>query len=378
MNSLTLHILDHRLTARTGHHFDFCHLLATGLVRRHHSVAVYGHLHARPDVAEAFHRIPVPFSGLFSRFDLPRPDGPPVRELETLAQGIAAELDALPPADLLLFPTLFPEMLLAWSFMNSPVPLLGIVHLPPDYLHPYGSLACSLAAERARRRGLSAILGVVDPVLEPPLRACCGDLPVENWPVPIGGTPRPAPAPYLRTIGFFGHQREERGKSLLPPLVHRLLSLGFHVVYHDTLARFEKLAPHPRLRLLPFVDDLAAEMSACDLAVCLMDRSRYAQRLSGIACQALALGLPLILPADTLCASRFHPLGSSVLYTHSDVDPILHAIIDLSATYPARAAAALRAAAHWNLHHGLAPFLDRISSLAFPFPPPAPMLGSSS
>jgi len=362
---MNIDIFDHRLTARTGHHFDFCHGMAKGLEQMGYAVGVYGHQGAEPDVAESFRKIRCSFGGLFSLFDhpIPGPNALPGPELDQLALEIAAEIDRLPPAALHLFPTLTPEHLLAYSFSTRSTPLLGVVHVEPNFRHPFGNQIWARACERIHQRGLPATIGAMDPVLGDVLRTYSGPLPISELPVPIGAPSRSAAASVARTIGFFGHQRGERGKILLPMLIQQLVAKGYNVVFHDTRAQFDDIAPDPRIRLLPFVDNLDAEMAKCDLVVCLMDPQKYAMRLSGIACHAVAGGLPILLPAGTLSAVRFRPLGSAAFYCEPSVEGVLNAIADMASHYPPYAESAIRAAPLWNRQNGIEPFIQHIQSL---------------
>ena len=365
---MPIHILDHRLNARTGHRFDFCHVLAQGLVAQGQPVEVCGHCGAQPDVAPAFTGVGAAFIGLFSRFDHPAPPAAqdPAAEDERLAREIAAEMDGLGSTDFLFFPTLTPELFLAYTWLEHPAPMLGVVHVAPDFLHAAGGRIWAAACRRARLRKLAATIGAIDPLLGEYLRTFDRHLPVVELPIPIGGRPRQDLPPFPRTIGFFGHQRGEKQKHLLQPLVGQLLAMDYRIVYHDTRGLFEGWPRDPRLRLVPFVEDLGAEMATCDLIVCLMNPAKYALRLSGIACHAIAAGLPVLLPAGTLSAVRFRPFGSCGLYADPSVTGIVQAIIEMATRYPDYAQAALSAARHWNRQHGLAPFIQALQACRQP------------
>jgi hypothetical protein len=195
-------------------------------------------------------------------------------------------------------------------------------------------------------------------------------MPVETFPVALDGPSRHGYTNALSTIGFFGSQREERGLDVIVPLAEQLLALGYKVVLHDTNGRFTNQAGNPHLRVLDrFVDDLQAEMAACDVVICPMRRESYAHRLSGIVCNAISCGIPVVLPAGTLAAARFQELGSIVCYLQHSTAGILHALQELERQYPRHAEAAQRAALQWRRTQGVAHFIDRVISTAAPAAP---------
>ena len=113
-----------------------------------------------------------------------------------------------------------------------------------------------------------------------------------------------------------------------------------------------------------FVSDLGAAMVPCDLVVCTMQSERYRRRTSGIACTAVACGIPLVLPASTLSAQRYETLGSVALYGEQTVQSVLQAVQISGRDYPQRARAARRGALRWCQSHGTEKFFDAVLAAA--------------
>lgn len=354
-------LLDHGLRRRTGHHFDLTLGLARRLLRNGHATEVHGHRRADPEVGAAFSSEGIAFHRSFSgSVQSPSQYGPEAgsawqRQLEQTA----GELQPAVNADLCLFPTLTADLLAAYTALASPPNMIGLVHQLPEQKHPNAQSSWAAACEQARCRRLPVHLAAIDPLLGEALRPGSGGLPILDLPVPIGAVPRASVPVALRRVGFFGHQRPERGSHLLPALVQGLLDLGFEVTVHDSRGRIRSDAPHPRLRLLgAFVEDLGAVLRECDLVVCPMDPSRYDLRVSGIALHALACGVPFLAPAGTLCLRRWEATGCCAAFKEGSPASILAAVLAAAGAYPALAQAAAREALAWNAANGEGRFLE--------------------
>jgi hypothetical protein len=356
-----IHIFDHGIASKSGHHFDFCRSIANDFVQKGFTVSVWGPHCARDFVDAEFTKIGCTFSRLFSHFCYAQPidEQPQLAQLEAIARQAAAEMSSVPRADLCIFPSLTAEHLWAFSLSNHASPMLGMAHTEPTYQHATSAQVWSMASKLVQQRNLPVTLAAIDPVIGNYLQTYLNGLPVAVPPVPIGGAQRQHYSTSLRTIGFFGHQRVERGIAIIPALCDRLLSLGYRVVLHDTRGQFNSSVDNPHLHLLrSFIDDLYGEIANCDLVVCPMDRYRYSRRLSGIACSAVASGVPLVLASGTLSAVRFQDLGSSACYIEGSVEYILEAIGKIALDYPGYAAAARRGAQIWNQQQGVGRFVD--------------------
>lgn len=360
---MRINVFDNGLSSRNGHHFDFCLRLARSLTRRGHAVHVFGAVDAARGLFEAIAAVGANCRGLFSHCSHRPLDlgSDPYPTLEAIARTAALELSSAPPAQLNLFPTLTPLEFLAYSQSDIVTPLVGMAHGDPAFQRPFAARLWVTAAANVKRRGLPFRLGAIDPSIADYLRTYLGGMPVLPFPIVQDGARKQHYRASVRTIGFFGAQREERGMALLPALSERLLALGYQVVLHDTEGQLRPHSAPSNLRLMSgFVADLHDAMTQCDLVVCPMRRENYLHRISGVVCDAVSSGVPLVLPAGTLSAVRFYPLGSSTCYHEHSVEAILQAIETLAADYPAHAAAAERAAKRWPEQHGVENFVDAV------------------
>ena len=152
--------------------------------------------------------------------------------------------------------------------------MTGLVHVPPDDEHPASGMLWLGAAERARTLGLPVAVAAIDPVIGSAMRRASDALPVFDWTMPLDGTPKSHYRPQIASVGFLGHQREERGSLLIPPLARALLDTGYKVFIHDTIGQFQLQTAIPNLVLVNgFVRELAAVMVQCDLVVCYQEQT---------------------------------------------------------------------------------------------------------
>jgi hypothetical protein len=356
---MKINILDHGLAARTGHHFDYCHTIASHLIEKGVSVNVCAFSGVHPEVESAFRAMGCSFTPKFSRSPYAplSPGALGHSALDAIARKTAREMESIADADLWLFPTLTADHLLAFSQTSNPPSMVGVVHTAPYSLHSLGGRAWALGCEKAIQRGLRVRVGAIDPLVAEYVQTYSEGLPIANMPIPISGPSRKSYRDRPLTIGFFGHQRPERGIALIPELVRQLLDRGYEVVLHDSRQQFKFDGSDSRLHLRAFVSDLCAEMVDCDIVVCPMDRKSYSQRLSGIAYSAMASGVPVVLAAGTLSAVRALGSGSACIYFEHTVAGILSAIQKLAESYPAYALGAQRGATLFHHQHGIEKFV---------------------
>lgn len=360
---MRIHIFDNGLRSATGHHFDYCLRLARCLAQRGHGVSVWGAHGMQADVLAAFREAGCQPFELFSHFthDEPALDADSARTLQALSLKATQELAQAGPADLNLFPTLTALQLAAWSGLEQAGPMVGLVHQAPQDEHPAGEALWSEATTRVHTRGLPVAVAAIDPLIASFMRDVSDGLPVFDWPMPLDGTPKPHYPPQIETIGFFGYQRLERGITLIPALTDALLGTGYQVLIHDTLGQFQPRAAITRLSVVNgFMRDLGPAMASCDLVVCTMQPGRYARRTSGIACMAVACGVPLVLPAGSLSATRYQALESVACYHEQTVQGVLDAVATSQLGYPRRCVAAQRAAMLWRQTQGVEKFVDAV------------------
>ena len=163
--------------------------------------------------------------------------------------------------------------------------------------------------------------------------------------------PIPAPRPRLSTVGFFGHQRPEKGSPRLDGLVAEFLANDFDVIVQDSGSQTKPPQTSPRVRRYGFVSDLAALLTETDFVILPYDPQAFRARCSGIASQAIACGVPVLAPDNTAIAQVLKRYDTGLVYTNSaDIVPL---IVEARANYRGFADRAWRAAAVWAQENGI-------------------------
>jgi glycosyltransferase involved in cell wall biosynthesis len=150
-------------------------------------------------------------------------------------------------------------------------------------------------------------------------------------PVGVLPTPRIAVAARSRkgrrpiTVAVLGHQRPEKGYQLMPEVAQRLLQSNseIRVLCHNAdpagmkevqLALRALAATEPRLILDERLagDQVWAQLlDAADLIICPYISSRFAISYSAIAVEAVANGIPLVVPARSTMARLLQEFGGA-------------------------------------------------------------------
>jgi glycosyltransferase involved in cell wall biosynthesis len=207
---------------------------------------------------------------------------------------------------------------------------------------------------------------------------------------PVGVLPvaHPATAPLVNRAGrrpitasLLGHQRPEKGSHLIPAVARQLLSEcdDIRVLVHGVgSAEFSQhqavlramAATDTRLILEERVADEALWrqlLASTDLMLCPYDARRYALRNSGIVSEAIANGIPLVVPAGTALVRVMKEFGAGgVTFTRPIPQAIVGATKRALANFDALAGASWTAAQRWREVHGISRFVDALLALAKP------------
>lgn len=363
---MLINILDPGLSIVGGHHLEWDMSIAAELVAQGHEVTVYSHIGIVPDARAAFDRR-IELQPLFRNHAYVHPlqldavAGELVWFVD-IAMLLAEDLRAVAQADLWLWPSLFQAQLYACALLKSGPSISGCIHTEPTFMSSQGKAFWRYAFIKASQAGLKMNLGVPGPVLQQEYGELFGNNQlVQLLPLPNRGCPAYGPRTGLKTIGFFGHQRPEKGAQLAPPLVSILLQEGYQVVVHDSGNLFGS-ATAPGLTRIGYVPDLAAEIAKCDLAVLPYDANAYRSRESAIVWDALASGIPVVVPNGTAPALRVLTSGAGKVFHFPTVDSIHRAIVEAKMDYPQIAAAAFRASQQWARTEGVAKLANALTT----------------
>lgn len=358
---MNIHLMDPGLRGVAGHHFDLDVKVARTLVQAGHRVTVHAHAAVSDAVVAGFASV-APIRPLFrtGAYLDPRKIDPYAGELIAyLHQSslLAADLRTTGTADVWLWPTLMSAQLQACAGISGEALVAGCVHTPvQSEEHPNGAMWWRHALLTAHRAGMRTRLGAIEPEHGHEYRPLTVDGVFELFPHFFEGHPPATPKQTLQTIGFFGHQRGEKGGALIAPLVKRLVAEGYDVVLHDSEERLTG-AHWPGVRCLGFVDDLANEVALCDLVVLPYEPSRYLKKSSGILLEALAHGVPVVVPSGTAPGRWIDKTGAGTQFVRAQVSDIATAIELARTRFPQIAQAAAETAVRWQGLYGQRPFV---------------------
>lgn len=181
------------------------------------------------------------------------------------------------------------------------------------------------------------------------------------------------------TIGILGHQREDKGYQLVPLIAERLLAERADVrLLVQNGASWQMPAAQAQLKSLAAInfklelDEQPADLikwsdllERSDLIVCPYSPSRFASAYSSVASEAIANGIPLVVPKGTTMAVLLNEFGQSgALFDEWTADSVYQAILTALASFDDLAEKAVRAADQWVQTRGAERLADYLLSAA--------------
>ena len=301
---MKINILDAGIRHLAGHHYDYGLKLVRELVSAGHDVHVYGAGIMDDDVAANFGAI-APITKHFTIW----PHTPPEKydfyagafvQHRAEPPVIARDLMKVRSADLWIFPTIWAQEIVACAILGITVPVVGCIYWDPGIEWKSDDArfmrSALLLAHSAK---VDITLTSVEPEMRDRFLPIMPNAKFVTIPQPADGPPLPKAKKQLKRIGFFGHQRLEKGTSLLQRLIPRLVNDGYSITYQDSFTRIQ-LPDFPGVQRIGHVLDIAEPIAECDLVVLPYDVDRYRARGSGIVVECLALGVPVTAPLGTL------------------------------------------------------------------------------
>ncbi len=348
-------IMDPGLANRVGHHFDQDLRIARALIASGHHVDVHAAANVAPEVAQAFAAPGVSLHATFraGAYHHPLPGEDSWGLWQDRAAVTADDLARLGPADVAFWPSLTPTHFLAMVRVPHGAQMIGGLDGHINWATSLGAELLASGRDAARALGGRLHLGAYDRTIADVYRPLLDGLAIGRLPVPYDGHPAP-PAQKVGRIGFFGHQRGERGGNLIPDIAAALLQRGFKLTLQDSSARLKMKRDHPDVAVLGFVDDFPRALAACDLIVWPSDPQYYAARSSGVVWEAIASGRPLVVPSLCLPAQIALHAGAAAFFHQPTARSVLRGIDEAIATYPALARRATEQARRWQATEGTA------------------------
>ena len=356
-------LLDPGLGRLSGHHFDLDLRLARALARRGHEVAAHGFASPAPDLVAAAEASGLALYPTFRAYTYQGlASDAPDEAYRQFVDLTDEDLGAVAPADLWFWPTLAPYQFAAATARPRPTPQLGGVWFSPRSPHTVGDRFWARAARALATAPDAFTVGAYDPLLRDHYQTFSEGLEIVPLPCPHDGASDTRNRSRLRRIGFFGHQRGERGVELLPQLITALLARGFEVVVQDSGGTMRRQGQHPRLVTLPFVDDFAAQLARCDLVICPSRLESYVAAHSGVVSECIAAGVPVMLPSGCLPADLAARLRTGIFFHGFSPDAILEAVDGAADRFAAIVREARAGAAAWRRQNGADRLVDWIEA----------------
>ncbi len=177
------------------------------------------------------------------------------------------------------------------------------------------------------------------------------------------------------TIGIIGHQRGEKGWHLVPEIVKQVLASTPNVRFllHDGDPRNDNEAAIHLTRTLARVDfdstladDVywAGLLDRCDLIVCPYMPQRFVTSYSAIVAEAIANGIPLVVPANTALSRCCKEYADCETFVEWEPISIASAIARAVNRFENLAVDAHCGADQWAKHNGAVACVDAILAAA--------------
>jgi glycosyltransferase involved in cell wall biosynthesis len=365
---MKINILDAGIRYRAGHHYDYGLKLVRELISAGHDVQVYGASVMDDAVAADFGAL-APISKHFTVWPHTLPDRydfyagsfvqhrvePPI---------IAQDLRKVRSADLWIFPTIWAQEIAACAIRKVDVPVVGCIYWDPGIEWKSDDArflrSALLLAHSAK---VDITLTSVEPEMRDRFLPIVPNGKFVTIPQPADGPPLPKAKKELKRIGFFGHQRVEKGTSMLQGLLPHLVQDGYSITYQDSFADIE-LPDLPGVQRLGYVPDIAEPIAECDLVVLPYDVDRYRGRGSGIVVECLALGVPVTAPVGTLPGRTIERYGVGPLFPVARGRQVYKAIKVADQNFANFAKKAHQVAVHFAAHNGSARFANALLAAA--------------
>ena len=384
-------VCDNGLSQIGGHHYNLALGLRVELAERGAEMALLSHVTFPPSLCEALDARPTFHYSPYHRISRDR-SRHYLKGQEYLGRRFASDLDeaSVGTCDVLfLHSARASEIwgtaewlsrqgagrrpLVAINFMNADF-TVGPHIVDPEssrdaYLNAFDKLFSVVPRERTCLSSSSA--EIVAAMTE------LAGTPVNLYPMPkfvpkLDGVSRPPNAVAL--VGVLGPFNGDDRAVLIPDVARatagRDLACRFLVQGPTHLVRRDLVDVYTALRSLPNVELTRTEMDfdayfsamfACDIVLINYDSLQYAAMTSGILSEAVAFGIPVVVPPNTWM-SRQVAAGEAagVIFAARTPSGIADAIARVLDDFDTFKAAASRCATHWRKTNGLGVFLDRL------------------
>lgn len=377
---MRLGIIDPGFDSVAGHHYEWNRALAEECARRGVEVCIAAHRNVADQAAT------LPVERVFSHSIYDEVIDPALRPgiRRRSLEDFAALRDWLTADDILLVHSTARAHFCALSDWICSLPSLArprciILHTVGWFGGEWSvgkhewSEDFRLAAERLSAAA-HVTFGAINPLLCRDWEAHTGQ------PARLHPIPRPVlPLPSDREAGgprfaFLGGGRHEKGFALLPDVLRLLFqscpdaeaivhATAVHASEAGTVECLRELeASVPRLHVhrgAATPDEYRRLLGQADVMLQPYDAFWYRARGSGIFAEAMAGGMPVVLPAGTWMAEEWARLDAGGALFHDwEARAVAEAAIEVARSFAEQRARSARAAERWNARHSTTAFVD--------------------
>jgi len=356
---MKINLIDPSLTDKSGHPYDLNLRIADELLRHNHEVSIYSNnrfiddraLNEKVKITPVFSLSPYqnlqedPYTGELDEF---------IKYSSVYSQ----ELQKIPNADLIIVPTMFSFLLNAFALIKMKTSIAACIHFGPDFNNlNNGSLRWRLAFRNAKNT-LHLNLGGLEKVNYEDYLPITFNEKFNLFPLPYDGSCCVSQKSKIEVVGFFGHQRGEKGVGFFMPLINYLVSKNINIIFHDSSANIK--INHPKVKYLNYVENISSEIAKCDLIFLPYKRENYSHKGSGILYESFATGVPVIVPSDTTLSEHVNLTGSGVTFSGHTIESMIDAFEAAQISYPKLLKNAVKNSGTWGQRHGIKNFVKAI------------------
>lgn len=358
---MKINIIDPGLHSQTGHHFDWCYRIAKYLHSLgYKNIEIYVNRKTSVDAKSVLEKYGQVIPIFSENPYLPGRSVDPLCGDLTLyfdrSVILARTLQSIDQNAFWIWPTLFDYQLNALALAKIKCGVSTCIHTLSEHRSPLANLTWRDAAIRAHKAKINIHFGVtfneLSAVFQPLLNQN-----VSTMPLLVDAHPAQAPKSKLQRIGFFGNQSTYKGLPLIPELTKQIMDLGYEITIQDSKGKISG-NESSRLKILSYVEDIAEEIEKCDLVMLPYNPYVYKHKASAIAWEALARGVPVIAPQDTVPGDFIAQHNAGITFKSFTVDSIIEALVDANLKFSDIANGAFNASKNWAQHHGTDKFTN--------------------
>ena len=357
-------LFDPELESQIGHHFDLSIRLLESLKNDGYTVSILTSKKIDSDSKTKLEK----FASVFpffttNHYQYPNKSKfPIIGELYKFiknSKNLSKMLKNVPEGDVWIWHTFFPTELYACGLADIKKPIAACLHNEPDTPNWCNKLMWKLAFNKAANVNLRMNVGGFDKKYLNNYLPLIPNKNINIFPFPFDGRLLDRQKKQLKKIGFFGHQRKEKG-SLIIKIVEKLILDGYEIVIHDTAEQIK--FTHKNVKNIGYVEDLSSEIINCDLVIMPYDSNSYKSVCSGILSYVISCGIPVVVPLNSSLSYWMNKIGSGVCFEEYTSESVVKAVNNIKNNYYKISLDAYNLSKKWKKTYGIKKFSDELIS----------------